>query len=260
MAGWTREMPWRQGSIIAVADLQALGVQLPADCAGGLVITHDCDLANSVDTEPRLEFLPFERLRTANGNNTNAKNPRLLHLEIQQDGETFWIQLRAREKRVLEKNELAAFEPAVSSLSDKERQVMQGWLAARYRRHAFPDELVERMRPVSSYLEKQLKKRAQEILGVWVDYQPREAVVGDEPCELWLYIIYSTDSPVYRSEAEALAAGLKDKFSGPLPGLILAECEAVSEDGFTLADQRSTVEFKLEHLSHRIYPDGVVIE
>lgn len=249
-------MPWKQGSVIALADLQALGLDLPSACKGALIITHDCDLANGIDVEPLVECLPFEELEAADGNNTHAKNPRVLHLELQSDGTRHWIQLTASQKFTLTKSALAKFEPVDSLLSDKERQVLQGWLAARYRRHAFPDELVERMRPLSTYLEKQLKKRAQSVLGVWIDYDPRLPLAHEEPYELWLYIVYSNDVSDNRVQAEQVASNITERFAQLISGLILAQCSAVSEASFTLTDQRKTVEFKLEHLSHRIHPDG----
>lgn len=260
MAEWKRDMPWRQGSVIALEDLNALGVGVPDDCQGALVVSHDCDLANDDKKDPILECVPFELLEAPDGNHTNAKNPRTLHLEIQLDEVTRWVQLRAPHRFLLNKTDLVVYEPVSSVLGDKERQVLQGWLAARYRRHAFPDELVERMRPVSARLDKQLRSRAKAVLGVWIDYQPRGAVGEEEPYELWLYIVYSTESAAYASQAEEVVSDLQDRFSDSLPGLVLTACGAVSEHGFTLADQRSTVEFKLEHLSHRIHPDGVLVD
>lgn len=260
MTAWTRAMPWRQGSVIALTDLQALQVSLPESCAGGLIITHDCDLANDDEREPLVECLPFKRLDAANGNNTNAKSPRVLHLELQLGVDRCWIEVCAPDKLILSKTRLAELEPAESWLSDKDRQVLQGWLATRYRRHAFPDELVERMRPLTAHLERQLKGRAQAVLGVWIDYQPRATVAENEPYEIWLYLVYSTDSPDNQVQTEDAASNVARRFSDSSDGLVLAECTAVSEAGFTLADQRSTVEFRFEHLSHRIFPDGAVIE
>lgn len=255
-------MPWKQGSIIHLSDLQALDQALPDNCMGGLVITHDCDLANTIETEPQVEYLPFTMPDTTDGNLTNAKNPRTLQLELLQDGNKCCIQLSALQKACLLKTELAKFEPASGLLSDKERQILQGWLAARYRRHAFPDELVERMRPLSAYLEKQLRARARSVLGIWIDYDPKSLLSDEEPYELWLYIVYSTDSADNHSQAEQVASSISDRFAtlDPSLGFILTACEAIAETGFTLSDQRRTIEFKLEHLSHRIYPDGDVIQ
>ena len=260
MAEWTREMSWRQGSFIASSDLMTVVSDLPEGFFGGLVITHDCDLANDADVEPWVECLPCVLIERIDGNCEYAKNPRLLHMTLEVDGVARNIQLCAPQKFSLAKSDLAKFVPVSSALSDKTRQVLQGWLAARYRRHAFPDELVERMRPLSAYLQKQLKNRAHGVLGVWIDYDPRLAIAPEEPYELWLYLVYTTDSPKNHLQAEELANALNERYSNTLPGLILSDCKAVSEQGFTLADQRRTVELKLEHLSHRIHPDGSFIE
>lgn len=39
MVTWTRDTPWRQGSLISRVDLETLGVPLEADHAFGLVIS-----------------------------------------------------------------------------------------------------------------------------------------------------------------------------------------------------------------------------
>jgi len=256
MPEWTRDMPWKQGHVIAASDLRGLGAELPADCEGGIVITHDCDLANDAEKEPYVEWLPLRYVDKPDGNCQYGRNPRTLHLTLALPGGSQSVELQAPRKCVITKSELAGINPASLPMDGKNIQILQGWLAARYRRHAFPDELVERMRPLTGDLAKRLKKQANSVLGIWIDYDPKEALTPDEPYDLWLYIVYTIDNPDASVTAEKLVTAINHDIAPKLTGLLLADCQAVSEDGFTLADQRRTVEFKLEHLSHRLDPAG----
>jgi len=260
MAEWTRDTPWRQGSAVSLQDLQSAKVDVPDSHDGGLIITHDCDLANDIETEPVVEWLPFRYVDEADGNYLYAKNPRVVHLVGEQGGSKKYIELRATHKFGLSKEVLAAFVPTSLSLNPRNLQVLQGWLASRYRRHAFPDELVERLRPLSKFLENKLKKQARGVFGVWIDYDPRMPLMDEEPYEVWLSLVYTFDAVDSCERAEALAAELVTRYETAMPGIILSDCQAVSEEGFTLADQRRTVELKLEHLSHRIDPAGPFFE
>ncbi|WP_194864634.1 hypothetical protein [Alloalcanivorax profundimaris] len=63
MADWTRDTPWRQGSLVARDDLRAIGVSVEEQHVCGLVISHDCDLANDrLDHEPWVELVLLEPL------------------------------------------------------------------------------------------------------------------------------------------------------------------------------------------------------
>lgn len=253
-------MPWRQGSVISLDDLHTLPTDIPSHCDGGLVISHDCDLANDPSTEPQAEWLSIRFIDEVDGNYEYAKNPRVLHLVIEMERGPQSIEVHASQKRALEKRFLTQLVPVSRPLRDQSLQILQSWLAARYRRHAFPDDLVERMRPLFIFLQKQLKTHARGILGVWLDYEPRLPAAADEPYELWLYLVYTIDDPQGREQAESLAATTRERFSPAWPGVILSDCKAISEEGFTLADLRRNIEFKLEHLSHRIHPQGSFIE
>jgi hypothetical protein len=83
MADWNRDTPWRQGHVLTNASSVALGVLREEDAAVALavVISHDCDLAQSPETEPAVEIIVARRVQAADGNFTHAKNSRRLHLK-----------------------------------------------------------------------------------------------------------------------------------------------------------------------------------
>jgi hypothetical protein len=263
---WSRNITWRQSSILARKDFQAVGLLTDApDVDLAVAISHDCDIANdNLDAEPNVEFIFARILEQHNGNYTNAKNPRVLHLEYKHDGQTIWIELIASRRIVVQKNVLEVLQPD-QAYSLTTSQILQSWLAIRYRRLALPNSLVERLRPVSTYIEKEGKRNSSGILSFRLSYEPQDELPLEEPYELWLSIIYVTDKPEYATMAANMAQKLKTEFLNLLEktkdsGMVdLRKCEAVSEMEFTLRDMRDTVEYNFEHLSYRTEPSGPVL-
>jgi hypothetical protein len=148
----------------------------------------------------------------------------------------------------------------------KPRQILQSWLAARYRRQVLPDRLVDRLRLVFDFLEKQGKEHALGILGYWFNFDPHDVELPpDQSYELWLNIIYSIDNPAIEEDAKNLAASVRKKFhelmkaAADLGTVDLRHCEAYSEQEFTLRDLRDNIEYRLGYLSHRINAPGPIV-
>lgn len=260
---WSRNTPWRQGSVLAQKDFLSVGLTSWIDLSLAIAISHDCDIANdNLDIEPSVEFIFACILEQNGGNNTYGKNPRTLHLDYKQNGQTVWIEMLASKRVTIAKNKLEGIQPDETYELNHSQQILQSWLAARYRRHALPNSLVERLRPVFGYIEKLGKRNSSGILSFRLDYEPKDELPHDEPYEFWLSIVYIDE---YRTIAEDIANSLKIEFAKLLQktkdsGMVdLRKCEAVSEMEFTLRDMRDTVEFHLEHLSYRSEPPGPIL-
>ncbi len=263
---WSRNTSWRQGSILSQKDFLEAG--LPDSCPYNLAIaiSHDCDIANdNMDAEPFVEFVYAQRMEKKDGNCTNGKNPRILHLNYKWQQDSIFLELRALNKFTVPKNNLENIQPDGIYELTGSRQVLQSWLSARYRRHALPNSLVDRLREVFSHIEKEGKKKSDGVLSFQLSYQPMEELPPEEAYELWLSIVYVIDQAEYESMAEKMAEGLKAEFSALLEktkafgSVDLRKCEAVSEMEFTVRDIRDTVEYHLEHLSYRSEPPGPII-
>lgn len=262
---WSRNTTWRQGGILSQKDFELVGLGDISDANLAMAISHDCDIANDkLDVEPDVEFVSASVINEYNGNYTYGKNPRTLHLDYQYNGQIIWIELIASRRFLVKKALLAAVQPD-QTYSLICRRTLQNWLAVRYRRLALPNSLVERLRSVSAYIEKEGKKNSSGILSFRLSYDPQDELPPGEPYELWLSIVYVTDEPEHAANAENIAQRLKTEFplllektkdSGTVD---LRKCEAVSEIEFTLRDMRDTVEYNLEYLSYRIEPLGPVI-
>jgi hypothetical protein len=263
---WSRNTSWRQGSILAHKDFLEAG--LPDSCSYDLAvaISHDCDIANdNMDAEPFVEFVYAKRIEEKNGNCTNGKNPRILHLNYKCGEDAIFLELLALNKFTVSKSDLGKVQPDEAYELTSSHQVLQSWLSARYRRHALPNSLVDRLREVFGYIEKEGKKKSDGVLSFRLSYAPMHELSPAEAYELWLYIVYVTDQDKYESMAEKMAEGLKAKFSALLEktqdfgSVDLRKCEAFSEVEFTVRDMRDTVEYHLEHLSYRSEPPGPIV-
>jgi hypothetical protein len=263
---WSRNTTWRQGSVLAQKDFQAVGCTGVPDTDLAIAISHDCDIANdNLDVEPAVEFIFARILEQHNGNSTYGKNPRTLHIDYKHDGQIVFFELLASKRLILHKNMLENLQPDETyKLNTNSGQILQSWLAARYRRHALPNSLVDRLRAVFKHIDDKGKKNSAGILSFRLSYDPKDELPPEEPYELWISIVY-IDKDEYREMAVNIASSLQKEFPNLLEktkdsGTVdLRKCEAVSEMEFTVRDMRDTVEYHLEHLSYRTEPSGPVI-
>jgi hypothetical protein len=151
---------------------QSAGLTDSADAQIAVAISHDCDIANdNLDAEPFVEFIFAHTVAQPNGNYTHGKNSRTLHLRYTNEGNPTILELMASKRVTIPKILLENIQPNQSYELDS-RHILQSWLAARYRRHALPNSLVDRLRSVFGYIEKESKKNSAGILSFRLSYDP----------------------------------------------------------------------------------------
>jgi hypothetical protein len=271
MADWNRDTPWRQGHVLTNESSVALGV-VPAEDAGtalAIVISHDCDLAQSPDTEPTVEIIVAKRVQAADGNFTHAKNSRRLHLECGIDGAESCLDMQAQDKVGIKKSALAAHKPAAKVvIKPEDRSVLQRWLAARYRRAAFPDEFEQRLNDtgVAKRIAKIVEPLAKELVAVFFDVD--DGTEQDRKGENDLYglridLLYSTENdPAVAQEAAekaaaAIAAAFRERCFDAVAGwkwIELLGCEAISDEAMTYAMSTQLKRWNMDYLSLRADP------
>lgn len=225
----------------------------------GVAISHSCDIANeNLEVEPLIEFALAKPVIECDGALVGAKNPRRLHLRTRGSDQFQGLELRAYQKFRLQKTKLADQKPdSEYKLAEGQLQILQSWLAARYRRQAFPDALQQRLKPLFTKMEKQGGKNAHGILGYWLDYQPRdEELLAGDPYEVWLSVVYSVENPDFELAAKEVVATLERV---TLTDIDLSKCMALSEEEFTLKDLREQVHYQADHLSYRTDPPGPIV-
>lgn len=269
MGTWTRDTPWRQGSLISREDLLDLGTSVEGGHVFGVVVSHDCDLANDdLCLEPDVDIVLIRSLDEVDHNCTFGKSPRRLHFHFKgEDDKEVAFEAVAKDRRTVQKSQLADCTPCPSHrLESKGLDILQRWLACRYRRQALPDALMQRLRKPLDLIKKLMKKSASSIVGIWIAFDPDDVADENTVYELEFYFVYSTDKESdAATQAENVARriteyfGTRSEVDDTQSGLFLGRCIAVAEDGFTLRDMRRTVELKLEYLSYRNAEPGPMV-
>jgi hypothetical protein len=233
-----------------------------------MVVSHDCDLAQPIDSEPVVEIIVGRKISTANGNYAFAKNVRTLHLDCTRASTSSIIEIVAADKVFVPKDALQNYEPDPNILlSYEELVILQRWLAARYHRSAFPDEFNNRLRETG--LEKVLKdvckKFGVHLRAIFFDVDEGEEVerigTADTYC-LNIVLLYDTDNDAAVAEANAEEASIliikafEEKCRKNLiwENIELQSCEVMSDQAITYRQALSFKEWRSENVSLKSKP------
>ncbi len=279
---WDRNTPWRQGHLLNPECVAALGLNgddAPENVAV-VVISHDCDLAQPAETEPVVEVIVGRFVDGApNGTYTHNKNLRRLHTECSGGTTVRVVEIEATARRSVQKDSadgkaaLSDYEPSTAHrMTTQERNVLQHWLAARYRRAAFPDEFDRRLKDetgVAERLAKALKDSGKHVSAVFFDIDGGHELQRrgpDEPYGLLVTLLYATDADP--AEAEVAANDAKRRVeqifrtrcridrSGTWiwQWIELHGVEVMSDRALTYADSLLLMKWHADHISLRAEP------
>jgi hypothetical protein len=278
MSEWNRQIPWRQGHIVTIETVSALNLLPEVDSLDStvvLIISHDCDIASEPGIEPFVEAIAGKKIMGANGNFTNGKNPRRLHLALTDSGASIWIELVANARMVIPKAHLVNHRPCPkTSLSPANRNRLQAWLAARYRRSAFPDNFDLQLNTAGVYdrLTKILKPLDDHIIAVFFDVDEgaeREHADEGDPFTLTIDLLYSTENDPVAAEAAATKACNEitqvfrercfDSNTQSWSSVELLGCSAISDQALTYADSLKLKRWNADYISLRAEPSKPMI-
>lgn len=271
MAAWNRHTPWRQGHALTNETAITLGLVRvdEATTAVAMVVSHDCDLTQTPEVEPSIEIIVGGRIAAADGNFSHAKNPRRLHLPCTENGSTIYLDLRARDKRGIPKDHLATHLPnANMALTPEDCSVLQRWLAARYRRSAFPEEFERRLDEtgLDKRIAKILEPLGTHLIAIFFDVDEGKELErrgSDDLYILRIDLLYSTEhDPVAafdaaEQSASAISAAFRERcfVAGKgWQGLELVSCEPISDDAMTYRMSTQLKKWNAEYLSLRADP------
>lgn len=269
MTAWDgRNTTWRQGLALSSESSAALGL-IPSGAAGSklaIVVSHDCDLPQMPGDEPNVEVIIAERLVKENGNCTNGKNSRLLHLPFEISGVTTWFALSAPAKTSIAKDALASHTAERNAvLEQKNRAILRRWLGARYNRSAFPNEFENRLKDtkLGDRISDIVKPSSSHIIAVYFDLDEGEEFerIGEADLyDLAIFLVYVTeeDEPAARGAAESAAERIQEAFrkkccdaEGEWRWIKLAGCYAIADDAMTFRESQFLSPANLDHLSFR---------
>lgn len=267
MATWGRDTPWRQGYLVPYEAVRSVLPDSPSD-AIIVVVSHDCDIANNPDVEPVVEVIIGQRIDGVDGNLAFAKNARRLHLNFTGGSRQLAADLEATRKQEIPKQTLVDYEPIENvSLTITELTILQRWLAARYRRAAFPDEFDRRLvtTGLRDQLNKILKSHGALISALYFDVDEGREVSrsdGDDPYTLAIYLLFDADSDTAERAANSARTAIEKAFrekclsgkSSKWVDIELVACEAISDQAMTVQQAESLKRWSADYISLRTEP------
>jgi hypothetical protein len=269
-----RGLTWRQGQILPPEAALALELVTPEEIANcfPVVITHDCDLTAAFEKEPLVEIL-VGRLTSKLGAAANAKIARHLEVNLQSSEGPRAVVLRAPDKRAVPKAALFAYAARGDLwLAPQDRLILQRWLAARYRRAAFPEAFEARLRQrfggrrIVDHIESILGEGGQWIRCLLFDLDEGDIRERDDPDDVYrlgVTVLYAgaSDEPrayaaacVVADAMERLFAGAFERPGGTREYIDLVYCEPIADTALTVQQREQLTEWRLEYLSLAVDP------
>lgn len=278
MANWTRETSWRQGSVLTADALASFKLVAPIQLESslGIIVSHDCDLAQSEEIEPVAEVIVAKIVPdNLNGNLTYGKNPRTLHLSLSEGDRKINVELSALNKTPLVKGRLAEFKPdrAVAPTRD-ERAILQQWLSSRYRRSGFPDHFEARFKEsgIDEKLKKLMKASGAHIRAIFFDVdngREIKRIDPDDTYSLTIFLLYSTDHDPERSQevATAISSAIVKLFEAKFQdgnkhwkNIELRDCLAISDEVMTHKEALSFMKWNVDDISLKANPPQAMLD
>lgn len=273
---WNRDTPWRQGHLLCQATIEALKLHTKAhEQTLAMVVSHDCDLAQTPDREPFIEIVLGHLVAEGEGNYTHAKNLRKLHVEFSGAAEC-WVEFDAITKISIDKLALNDVTPRTDAyLSPENQTILQMWLASRYRRSAFPNEFERRLTlkgvKLHEKITKAVKPHGALIAGIFFDVDEGVENARRGPDDLYILditVLHTADPDFDAAEkaalkvAQEIEAAFKDKLFNPTntwQHIELRFCEAISESVLTYQQFKQLKRWQLEHISLAAEPQQAVL-
>lgn len=278
MTEWARENPWRQGQALSDEAVETLGL-INSDALNttlAVVITHDCDLAAAPDKEPGVEVIVGRFVDEVKGDYSHAKNARSLQVKYRRGELAIPVELTATAKVSIDKRSLATFTPRDDiKLDTHGHAILQAWLAARYRRAAFPDGFEHRLKTAKLHrkIGRAVEPSGQSIVAIFFDVDGGEEIHREGPddiYELGVYLLYDTTQNEEKAHSDAVkvaeeieAAFEKEFRTGEgetWKQIKLLYCDVISDQAMTYAQSRLLKQWRLEYLSLGDNPPQPMIE
>lgn len=276
MGEWSRETLWRQGHVLPDEASEALHLTHPGspERAFVVVISHDCDLAADPDREPLVELVSG-RIIDAIKADSHAKSARRLQIEFHGPQGLLAAELSAAHKAVVKKDDLAPFAPRTDIRLDAQGlSILQRWLAARYRRAAFPDEFERRLKEAKLHrrIEKALNAAGKHVIAVFFDVDGGEDLQRNGPDDFYrlgINLLYDTSQNEPDAEAAARSAAdqIEKAFESAFQGkdnawtnIQLEYCDVIADHAMTYRQSLLFKQWRLEHISLEDDPPQPLLE
>lgn len=277
MATWPKDTTWRQGHVLPPEAVQELNLPTNGkpEKTVAVVISHDCDLARAAAKEPEVEVIIGRSIDKPDGSCLYAKSSRVLHVCYSGAPDT-WIELTASNRMRIPKQgstpSLADFSPRTDvRLAEDQLVVLQDWLAARYRRSAFPTEFDRRLDEETGLAERLVRLLERDdaghsVLALYFDLDEGAMVERsgqDDLYSLKIVVLHpSDDEQVHGPKANIVAEGIRMLFAdrtkkdstGARKWIELSGVIAMSDRQLSVRNARLLKEWDIHYVSHRADP------
>jgi len=249
-----RRRGWSQGAIIAAEAARALSFRCRLgieDDAVLIVVSQSCDVVQrTLEREPWIEVLKARPAQETNGNYAHGKHPR----SVQFDLGGVVHEASCHDRATFPREELAKIEPDARRLNRQTIEMLAGWIAKRYVRPAFPDELNRRIEAQRSKLGEILKKHGAWISQILLHHTPDDELPeGRDAYTIAVKLVMAADDYAdgeKRASAEKALLPL-DKVLRGCVGIEVADCSLTDESNVTLDDLRYAAPWDFDYLTHR---------
>lgn len=266
MRSWLEEKGWLQGDFVEPNDVLALKkhfTDIPQDEEIYLIVaSQSCDVCAYIENEPFIEFSVARKVEKTDGNFEFNKNPRKLHLKVNDNSHTdaihsISLELISHEKIKLRKEDIQKeykeIEPCkYLKLSQNTIQQYVGWLASRYNRPALPTEFERRFNNQwnKSKRDKIVEKSNNFLLGVYVDIAPDKEIDTNETYRVSLLFL---TTPRISDEDKNAIEELARKYQECLEAVNITVVgnEIKSETQVSIATFKAYRRFYLDYLSYK---------
>lgn len=240
---------WRQGAILAPGPFGH------KDAFAFLVLNQTCDCINpDFEKEPYFELLPLTKVaKNPDTRLKNGKNPRLIHFQVQENGEDIWVSARITDIFQFERAEHASlvfashFALAQAALKD-----LIEWRAQRYVRAAFPDSFEKAFGLLTKEFGKIMEQHESDIDSILISISPFEEIDEDERYEVQLHLMVVPSLMGQSDKLESLksAADQIEKLFATSSAFDSPKCGVTSLGEMTLWKARSFLDFsRYDYLS-----------
>jgi hypothetical protein len=266
----------KQGDIIEIASALLPSTPLPKLEKSRqetlvIVVSHDCDIYASAQTEPFIEVIPIELIEKLDPRMTHTKNPRTLCLEahIRSGNTSRPIKMDAPSKASILKASIWDRNFSSPLFLDAEYLgELVDWLSARYRRAALPSEFDRRFKTVREAFWKLVQNYNHDMLAILFIFdegQEKKECAKGEPYTISITIVFQkgkteSDFDLLIEKIYALfESNYNDQSSENAPKIEIRQCLAISESEITLEAYKAGVYIRSEWISYGTDPHGPII-
>ena len=221
---WNRDTAWKQFSILSKDNLEKVGYESSLqDNSIGIVVSHSCDIANSLEVEPYIEVVIGTLLTdSCNGSFTHGKNNRKLHLTLDNSPKGYQtLELIITTKFYVAKEKILKFDiqpdDCIKLKSNAYRTILR-WLTIQYDKKEFPDSynnLMGKTYKLHEKIKKILTKESKdEIRGLFLKYKETEKSTNVFHYDLVILVLYDTSEDPNSAEqiAQTVCSKITEKF------------------------------------------------